>query len=38
MTFTQIPTFTLLLIVCAVHPENRMQSNVIVKAIFERLY
>ncbi|SSR21842.1 Uncharacterised protein [Acinetobacter baumannii] len=32
-----MPIFTLLLIECAVHPENKMHSNVIVKAIFERL-
>ncbi|EXB99026.1 hypothetical protein J539_2650 [Acinetobacter baumannii 342950] len=37
MTFTQTPTFTLLLIACAVHPENRMHSNVIAEAILERL-
>ncbi len=38
MTFTQIPTFTLLLIVCAVHPENRMQSNVMIDATLVRLH
>ncbi|CAA0257704.1 hypothetical protein AB552B1_02984 [Acinetobacter baumannii] len=32
-----MPTFTLLLIECAVHPENRMHSNVITEAILERL-
>lgn len=35
--FTQISTFTFVFIECAVHPENRMHSNVITEAILERL-
>lgn len=35
--FTQMPTFTLLLIVCAVQPDNRIHSTVISKANLVRL-